>query len=96
MIERKAYVCEHCNKHRKMKKTVYLTRSVAWSHECSCIYNPKNRACCTCKHNIFEDGIRVNICDIGKGISEAEQLERISQMDRITKCCEFWESEVEG
>lgn len=90
MIERKAYVCEHCNKHRKMKKTVYLTRSVAWYHEYSCIYNPENRTCCTCKHNSFSQGI--NNCSIGKGLSEKQQNLLWSPGQGVTRNCEHWKA----
>ena len=40
----KAYQCNFCSFYRK-------TKSAVKKHEKRCFYNPKNRACATCKHN---------------------------------------------
>ena len=57
MRERTIYECEHCSKKRYLSK--YKTRD----HEKICWYNPKNKACNTCKHNYF-GGVQ-RTCELG-------------------------------
>jgi hypothetical protein len=64
MIERKAYICEYCDKHKPIKKHAYLSKEKADKHERICFYNPKLRTCFTCKHNDYS--YKGNICKINQ------------------------------
>ena len=90
MIERKAYICEYCNKHRKHKKRAYLSEEACRSHEYDCCYNPKFRGCLTCKHNSFENS--KNRCAIGKNERETLTLHYEKPYWKTIMNCDFWES----
>lgn len=99
MIERIAYICEYCNKHRPMKKSVYLTEAAARGHEYTCCYNPDRRTCLTCEHNIYVN--HVNICEIGKNyfynhMTEKERSESCNYpiKARIMFGCEHWQGKT--
>ena len=73
MIERKAYICEHCDKHRPMKKHAYLSKEKAEIHERTCFYNPGRKTCFTCKHNRYD--YKGNLCKIGENKNYNQEIE---------------------
>jgi predicted AAA+ superfamily ATPase len=87
-IERKAYICEHCNIHRPTRKKVYLTKSKAEKHERICYYNTDRKTCWTCMYNnyLFDS---VNHCTLNKGKPYSEQME-IAPSERCIVNCEYW------
>ena len=102
MIERKAYICEHCNAHRPMKKHAYLSKEKAEQHERICFYNPKRRTCFTCKHNDYS--YKGNLCNINqnenylneikyckeRGMNIEEGYPIMPKSMQIMKNCEHW------
>jgi len=84
MKEMKAYQCSFCRFYKKTKVSVL-------NHEKHCFYNPENRACATCQHNILDfllsedDNVltKVNVC----------QKKNID-LDAHTLClkCPLWEA----
>ena len=87
MIERTAYVCEHCNTMRPIKKRAYLSKEKAEIHERHCFYNPKKKACWTCINNDYYTGI--NHCNLGHGKPAVQQFD-MPPSDRLTINCEHW------
>lgn len=84
----KAYGCEY-----KCGQKVVLSKSSMISHESRCFYNPKNKACASCKYFEREDDSNgmegqyehkwVNLlCHYGDGV----------ELDRLTSNCEFHKS----
>lgn len=103
MIERKAYICEHCEKHRPIRKHFYLSKDSAAQHERTCFYNPSRKTCFTCMHNNYT--WKGNVCKIEKNENYNREIDRckelgISSLDnryselpksmQIMKNCEHW------
>jgi hypothetical protein len=87
MIERKSYICEHCNIYRPSKKRAYLSREKAAHHEKICLYNPEKKTCWTCLKNNYYSGI--NHCEHGYGKPVIEQFD-MPLSERLTTNCPHW------
>lgn len=66
MKEVKMYECEYCGKRR------YKTKKPMTRHEDSCYFNPKNKACVTCKY--FYNNQALTECCANVGIDISEKL----------------------
>jgi hypothetical protein len=80
MKERIAYVCEHCNKHKRNKKA-YLSKDKCKQHEKRCFYNTNNKTCWTCIH---DDGM--NKCNINIKVDNGINLMDIAPITY----CQLW------
>jgi hypothetical protein len=109
VIERKAYICEHCNFRRPIKKHVYLSKDAAESHERTCYYNPLIKSCFTCNHNEYVG--KRNVCSIDKNYkfkdcvkyckehSLGDPKEEFSNWPvtmQVVRYCKHWTDESEG
>ena len=95
MLTRTAYICEYCNTHKPMKKTVYLTKEICWAHEqAECLYNPSLRGCMTCQYHYYDEG--VNKCTIQVNPNQKEEEGgRFLRNRGLIKNCKSWESKEE-
>ena len=48
---KRVYLCDHCGGHLG----TFTKPSACRKHEAACDYNPANRTCGTCKHQMFDE-----------------------------------------
>jgi len=95
MIEIKGYVCDYCNKAKKVKR-VYKSPGSCRRHEKNCFRNPDVRACSTCRFWVLicdDDETPFKYCVNGHDRQDTGNCNGSLYDRRPTTECDFWEEE---
>ena len=79
------------------KKKTYRTKHACLEHERKCIYNPDNKSCPTCKHDVREVGCPYSVCELNilkyNSLEEYDKYmeNKVSNIEFFKAHCTYWE-----